>query len=211
MISAVVLGAISLRTATSFVVNWDLVISLSWNALFLIMAFLVLFAIFSAIRKKLLTQKELGLALPKWSEIGFGFLGVIVYFIASVLVMALARQLLTFVNWDQSQDVGLPTMLFGVNLLIAFLFICVIVPILEELIFRGLIFGRLRVKFGFVLSATLTSVVFAVAHGQWNVAIDTFVLSMVACSAREITGSINAGIFIHMLKNMLAFYLLFVV
>jgi hypothetical protein len=98
----------------------------------------------------------------------------------------------------------------GGNLLVAFFFLCVFIPFIEELIFRGLIFGRLRVKFGFILSATLTSVLFAAAHGQWNVAIDVFVLSMIACAARDITGNINASIIIHMLKNMLAFYLVFV-
>ncbi|MCL2038777.1 CPBP family intramembrane metalloprotease [Candidatus Saccharibacteria bacterium] len=194
----------------SFAVDWELLLSFAWQALILLAVFLVLYAIVSAIRKKLLTRRELGLTLPKWSEIGFGFLGVFLYFIASVLVMALARQLLSFVDWDQVQDVGLPNALYGANLLAAFVFICVITPFFEELIFRGLVFGRLRVKFGFILSATITSLLFAVAHGQWNVAIDVFVLSMVACGAREITGNINASIIMHMLKNMLAFYLLFV-
>jgi membrane protease YdiL (CAAX protease family) len=195
---------------TNFSVNWDLVISFVWQALFYILAFLVIFAVVSAIQKKVLTRRDLGLTMPKWSEIGFGLLGVIVYFIAAALIIALAKQVLPFINWEEAQDVGLPSMLFGANLMFAFFFICVIVPFLEELIFRGLIFGRLRLKLGWILSATITSVLFALAHGQWNVAIDVFVLSMVACGAREITGNINAGIIMHMLKNMLAFYLLFV-
>lgn len=194
----------------SWSIDWELALSFVWQALFLVAAFLVVYAVISAVRKRLITRSELGLTLPKWSEIGFGILGTILYFIASVLVVMLAKQVLTFVNWDQAQDVGLPSMLFGVNLLVAFLSICVVTPILEELIFRGLIFGRLRAKLGFILSATITSVLFAAAHGQWNVAIDVFVLSMISCSAREITGNINASIIMHMIKNTLAFYLLFV-
>jgi membrane protease YdiL (CAAX protease family) len=194
----------------SWSVNWDLALGFLWQALFLVAVFAIIYAVISAVRKKLVNRKELGLTLPKWSEIGFGILGTILYFIASVLVVALAKQVLTFIDWDQNQDVGLPSMLFGINLLIAFFFICVVTPFMEELIFRGLIFGRLRAKLGFILSATIVSVLFAAAHGQWNVAIDVFALSMVSCGAREITGNINAGIIMHMLKNMLAFYLLFV-
>jgi membrane protease YdiL (CAAX protease family) len=55
-----------------------------------------------------------------------------------------------------------------------------------------------------------TSVLFGLIHGQWNVGVDVFVLSMVACSLREVTGSIWAGILLHMLKNALAFYIIFV-
>ncbi|MDR0979629.1 MAG: CPBP family intramembrane metalloprotease [Candidatus Nomurabacteria bacterium] len=194
----------------SWSINWELLFSQLWQAAILGVIFAALYGIMSAVRKKLITRKELGLTLPKWSDIGFGLLGTIVYFIASVLLVALARVVLTFVNWDETQDVGLPNMLFGANLLIAFFFICVVTPIMEELIFRGLIFGRLRAKLGFILSATITSLIFALAHGQWNVAIDVFALSMVACGFREITGNINAGIIMHMAKNTLAFYLLFV-
>jgi len=195
---------------SSFTLDWDIVVTFAWQALFFIMAFLVLYAVVSAIRKKFLTRRELGLASLRWNEIGFGFLGAIVYFIAAILVVAVARQFLTFIDWDQPQYVGLPASLMGGNLLVAFFFLCVFIPFVEELIFRGLIFGRLRVKLGFILSATITSVLFAVAHGQWNVAIDVFVLSMIASTAREVTGNINASIILHMLKNMLAFYLVFV-
>ena len=37
-----------------------------------------------------------------------------------------------------------------------------------------------------------------------------FALSIVLCGLREITGTIHAGILLHMLKNGIAFYLLFV-
>ena len=210
MISGGFLGAIFNFRPITWSVNWALVLNFVWQILFFVGAFFVLYAIISAIQKRRVKRTELGLELPRWNEIGFGLIGAIVYFIASVLAMVLARQVLPFVDWEQTQDVGLPSALFGVNLLIAFLFICVFVPFIEELIFRGLIFGRLRAKLGFILSATLVSVVFAAAHGQWNVAVDVFVLSMISCGARELTGNINASVIMHMAKNMLAFYILFV-
>jgi membrane protease YdiL (CAAX protease family) len=52
--------------------------------------------------------------------------------------------------------------------------------------------------------------VFGAVHGQWNVAIDVFSLSLIMCGLREITGNIWAGALLHMLKNGLAFYILFI-
>lgn len=40
----------------------------------------------------------------------------------------------------------------------------VIGPILEEIVFRKIIFGRLHQRFGFFLSALISSVIFALAH-----------------------------------------------
>lgn len=89
----------------------------------------------------------------------------------------------------------------------------VIPPICEEIVMRGFLFGKLseKMKFkgGFWAAALVTSLLFAVAHGQWNVGIDTFILSMVLCWVRRETGSIWTGILVHMLKNGLAFLLLY--
>jgi len=60
------------------------------------------------------------------------------------------------------------------------------------------------------VAALVTSLVFAAVHGQWNVAIDTFALSLVLCALREVTGTIWAGILLHMFKNAIAFYVLFI-
>ena len=48
-------------------------------------------------------------------------------------------------------------------------------------------------------------------HFQWNVGVNVFALSVVLCALREITGTIYAGILTHMIKNGVAFYLLYLV
>ena len=47
---------------------------------------------------------------------------------------------------------------------IAILVVSIVGPILEELVFRKIIFGSLYKKFGFFLSALVSSLIFAVAH-----------------------------------------------
>ena len=48
-------------------------------------------------------------------------------------------------------------------------------------------------------------------HGQWNVGVNVFAMSIVLCTLREITGTIYAGILLHMLKNTIAFVLVYIV
>ena len=102
--------------------------------------------------------------------------------------------------------------------MLAFLTLVVVAPIAEELIFRGYLYGKMREKFSqvtseiwsVIISALLVSVVFGIIHMQWNVGVNVFAMSLVACALREYTGTIYAGILLHMIKNGLAFYFLFV-
>ena len=85
-----------------------------------------------------------------------------------------------------------------------------IAPIAEEILMRGWLYGKLRTKLKAPLAILLVSLVFALLHGQWNVGVTVFSLSLVLCTLREITGTIWSGIILHMLSNGIAFYLLYV-
>lgn len=59
-------------------------------------------------------------------------------------------------------------------------------------------------------AAIFTSMLFALAHAQWNVAIDTFILSFALIWLLEKTGNIWASVALHALKNLIAFLAIFV-
>jgi len=86
----------------------------------------------------------------------------------------------------------------------------VIAPFAEEVLFRGYLYGKIKHYAPVWLAIILSSVLFGVAHGAWNVGVDTFALGIILCLLREITGSLWASIFVHMAKNGLAYYLLFI-
>ena len=163
-------------------------------------------------------REELGLAgLPTWTDVGLAPVGFIVYLmIASGLVM-LFSQFMWF-DASEAQDVGFAVGLYGADRLIAFFTLVVVAPIAEEIIFRGWLYEKLRVRFNevasntvsIVISSILVSLLFGLVHGQWNVGVNVFAMSLVLCVLREITGTIYAGILLHMLKNGVAFYLLYV-
>jgi hypothetical protein len=84
---------------------------------------------------------------------------------------------------------------------------------------RGFLFSSLKRGMTVVVAAIVTSSIFAIAHLQfgsdapllWLAAIDTFVLSLVLCYLRQKTGSLWPCIGLHMIKNGLAFTVLFLI
>lgn len=171
-------------------------------------------------KRKLL--KLLGLdSWPSWKDllraVGMFFVYYGIEF-AVLIIIGLITQWLGANGFQemlgQEQSVGFTK--YGnsvMDLVFIFVALVVIPPICEEIVMRGFLFGKLRQKMqfkgGFWVASIITSLLFAVAHGQWNVGIDTFILSMVLCWVRRETGSIWTGIFVHILKNGLAFLLLY--
>ena len=162
-------------------------------------------------------HKLLGLVdWPTWTDIGLAVAGFIVYAILASLILALFS-LFPWFDAAEEQDIGFSLYLSGFDRVIAFLTTVVVAPIAEEIIFRGWLYGWLRNKIAaeysntvsMIISTLVVSVLFGLVHGQWNVGVNVFALSIVLCGFREITGTIYAGILLHMLKNGVAFWLLF--
>lgn len=171
------------------------------------------------IHKPKLDRVELGLrGLPTWTDIGLAPVGLIV----SLLLAAGLVWLFSLFPWfdaGQTQEIGFSLYATGLDRVIAFITLVVLAPIAEEIIFRGWLYGKMRGKLSeemsdiasMIVSSLLVSILFGVVHMQWNVGVNVFALSLVMCGLREITGTIYAGILLHMLKNGLAFYLLYVI
>ena len=151
--------------------------------------------------KGLITWQDLGLAV-------FGFL------ISMIIAGVLLEVLPSIINFDKSQVQELAFQRGGMihprQFLLAFISIVVVTPFFEELIFRGIIYGQLR-KINIPLAIFITSLLFGIVHFQTNVGITVFVMSIVMCFIREKwTQTIWSGIVIHMIKNGIAFFLLYV-
>lgn len=131
-------------------------------------------------------------------------------YMAATIVASILVSRLPWVDVNQPQETGFENLTQPLEYVVAFVALVILPPLAEELLFRGYLFGRLRAKFGFVLSAIVTSVVFGFVHLQWNVGIDVAILSMFLCYLRERTGSIWAGVVLHAIKNGVAYTLLFI-
>jgi membrane protease YdiL (CAAX protease family) len=161
--------------------------------------------------QKYVTLKDLGLQrLPSWMDILLSPAGFIVYFIVSSLLVYTASQLFSGFDIAQAQDVGFTRLTQYYEYALAFVTLIIVAPVAEEVLFRGFLYGKLRTRVPVWVAMLITSALFGLIHGQWNVGLDVFALSMVLCSLREITGSIWSGILLHMIKNSIAFFILFI-
>lgn len=150
--------------------------------------------------------------LPTFTDLALAPIALVATLLSSSLIL----DLFTYFPWfnaEESQDVGYDFLTSNWDYILAFAFLVLIGPLFEELIFRGYLYKKLKThttgKSSILISTLLTSLLFALLHGQWNVGIAVFMMSVFSCLLRELTGSLYASIFLHILKNALAFYVIY--
>lgn len=157
------------------------------------------------------SRAELGInKLPEWLDFLLAPAGLVVYFILSGILVTIATYVLTFVNFNEVQSTGFEQIYQNYEYILAFITLVVIAPIAEEILFRGYLFGKLQKHLPLWGAILVTSLLFGFVHGAWNVGIDVFALSIVLCLLRVVSKSIWPSIMLHMLKNSIAFYFLFI-
>lgn len=157
------------------------------------------------------SKEEMGVTRwPNFIDIGLAPIGYLIYVFASNLLTQLMTAIFPWFDAEQSQATGFGYFVTAGDRIMAMIAIVFVAPIAEELIMRGWLYGKVRSKLGAISTILIVSLVFAVLHGQWNVSVAVFVLSLVLCGLREITGSVWSGMLLHILSNGIAFYLLYI-
>ncbi len=178
---------------------------------------LSLFFIGLFLKKRHSNFKSIGLSRkPKWSDLGYALIGFVVYFgVYYAVLLAIIKAIPQF-NVTQKQNIGFSQTSGGFDLVLIFISLVVLPPIIEEILFRGFLYTGLRTKIPKITAALITSLLFASLHLLesnsgllWIAGIDTFILSLTLVYFREKTDSLYASMGVHMLKNFLAFYSLF--
>lgn len=163
------------------------------------------------IKRRPTTKEELGIQRwPKWTDILWTPVGMVAYLILTAIISAATIYLLPFVDRSQVQETGFAQISTQLEYILAFISLVVIAPIAEEVLFRGYLLGKLRKYAPLWVAILITSLLFAVVHFQWNVGIDVFALSIILCLLRVFTKSLWTPILLHMLKNGVAYYFLFI-
>lgn len=184
----------TLFAATVYVIMMAVVIGLPW-----------------LIQRSKTTLDDMGLNLwPRWVDLLLVPAGMVVYVVLSGILMVAAQTFLPWFDIEQAQDTGFSQLYQRSEFMLAFVTLVIIAPVAEELVFRGYLYGKLKRYTFRWLAIILTSVLFALVHGQWNVAVDVFALSIVLCILRDISGSVWPAVLVHMAKNGIAFYIIFI-
>lgn len=78
----------------------------------------------------------------------------------------------------------------------------IIVPVAEEMIFRGVLFKRVRMLGSFKKAAIFSTLLFSLSHGNIVQLIYTLILGMFLAYAYEKYGSFKAPVLLHMIVNI---------
>ena len=183
---------------------------------FLVQALTILFLVLF-MRSSKVSFASIGLIKPKLVNFAAALAGYASYFVLNGIAVIAATYLFRL-DTSQQQQLGFETVSSVPQLAVTFISLVILPPLVEEIVMRGFLFSSLKRGMTVVKAALLTSVLFAVAHLQlgsgapplWLAAVDTFVLSLILCALRQKTGNLWAGIAVHMLKNFLAFTVIFI-
>jgi membrane protease YdiL (CAAX protease family) len=170
----------------------------------------IIFIIWAYLRyKKQNAVSVLGFKKLSLKQLGWTAIVYLLYLLSIVVVFSFAKLIPAF-DIDQTQDVGFSDVA-GFKLVFAFLGLVVLAPIAEEILFRGFLYKQLILRWSKLLSAIIVSLLFGLVHFQWNVAVDTFILSLFAIWLLERTGNLWTCVLLHATKNFVAFIALFLI
>lgn len=170
------------------------------------------------LKRRKASLAEIGLGrkpIPRDLLIAVGV--AVIYFAVFIVVASLISKMIPAINIDQEQELGFKNVK-NIELPLVFLSLVVLPPLLEEIIARGFLYSGLKNNLSIYKATLITSFLFAIAHLQpgtgkpllWIATIDTFILSIFLVYLREKTGSLWAPIFLHGIKNLIAFMSLYI-
>jgi membrane protease YdiL (CAAX protease family) len=79
-----------------------------------------------------------------------------------------------------------------------------IIPLTEELIFRGLCFAALRDRLPFLPSALLSAALFGIYHGNLPQGVYAFIIGLAVAWLYEVTQTLLAPVILHMIANLVS-------
>jgi CAAX protease family protein len=110
---------------------------------------------------------------------------------------------------NEYADVLMPANLTVVRAIVIVVCVGVLVPAAEELLFRGVLYGWLRQRWGVVPCTVVSAGLFAVAHANLRVALQIFITGAVLALLYEYSRSIVAPVVTHMAVNTISVVIIF--
>lgn len=101
---------------------------------------------------------------------------------------------------------------FGTNpwaFVLTFLAVVILAPVVEEIVFRGILFNLLNRKRGMATAMVVSSILFGVLHLETMV--PTAIIGFTLCFIYQKTGSLKLVMGAHMFNNLMAFSLPFLI
>lgn len=166
--------------------------------------------------------RSIGLVKPNWYDPLLGVAAAVPYFAIFIVLSDLVTRLVPSFDPTQEQQIGFETATQNWQLALIFVGLVILVPLVEEILFRGFLYTGLKKWLPRIAAMVLVSLFFAIPHlggsaSGWNslsgllwvAGLDTFILGLFLVGLREYTGNLWASITLHAVKNCVGFVFLF--
>ncbi|HZK45303.1 MAG TPA: CPBP family intramembrane glutamic endopeptidase [Clostridia bacterium] len=163
---------------------------------------LVVLIVFFAVRKKDMLTEISAKPLPAMAYMPLSICGMCLAVIVTIVLSLLPIPESVWQEYAESSS------LLEATGALAILSTVVIAPIVEETVFRGLVYTRLKRAMPKWIAMVLQAAVFGLLHGQKLWAAYAFVIGMLLCIVFESTGSIFANMVMHISFNLMGGYIL---
>ncbi|MCW2525692.1 MAG: Conserved rane protein of unknown function [Pseudonocardiales bacterium] len=161
--------------------------------------------------------RTFGLRRPRWNDLGYAGVGILVIFVLRIFVVGIANGLTHGRASKEAQNVHVDRVtVVGVILLVAV--VVIMAPLVEETLFRGVLLRTFMRRMGFWPAAILSTVIFAGLHvyevdtlaGALTLAGSVACLGIVNCYLNRLTDRVFPGMLTHAAFNGLAVIVLVV-
>ena len=161
----------------------------------------VFFAWLLIVRRRAVSLAEVGFRWKGWGSILLMIPATIVAFIGTTIALWLTQSVVGDVATAEDQLAIENEVLGPTDLIWLLLGVAVLGPIVEELLFRGILYQYLRSKRSVVFSVIVSSIAFSVTHFIPTLLPSLFVMGIFLALAMQIWDSIYPAIALHMLYN----------
>lgn len=155
-------------------------------------------------------ERALGLDLPLWSDTGRILRWSLLLLLLQAVAVVLAGALVPALEGVPAENAGFLRDEPPSTLLVLTLAAVLVAPVLEELLFRGVVLRGLMLRTGFWPAAVLSSLCFGAFHATGTgieavpIVIATAVFGLGLCVLTRRTGRLGPAIGVHALRNAVA-------
>ncbi|HEV7677399.1 MAG TPA: CPBP family glutamic-type intramembrane protease [Candidatus Dormibacteraeota bacterium] len=159
--------------------------------------------VFLGLRRKV-SLRDLGMAAVRWRWIAAAIPALIVGYAAEIIAGELGIAVLPASPANQCHDIQSA---YGTSLALALIGTAVVAPLVEEVLFRGVVFGWMRGRMPVPAAVVGSAAVFSLAHIlylQWTLLPPLFAVGCVLAVVYHYSRSLWPGIVIHASINTVA-------
>lgn len=155
-------------------------------------------------------ERALGFELPAWSDVGTALRWSVGLFLLQALVGGLLALLVPDLRGVAADNTSFLREEPAVVVVVVALAAVAVAPVVEELLFRGLVLRGLMLRLGFWPAAVVSSALFGLLHAQGlsvealPLVVATGVFGVGLCVLARRTGRLGPGILVHALRNAVA-------